>query len=509
MNTSAQHPEPKGLPQPSDDRFQGEATVSAWRAPPACFGLVEVLVGLGLLLLEAPAAHADQSPPGCAGSGLKISFSDILSDVHIGDTINQTVKVFNEPFPSCDAGETNPAAAGAIQAYVVTPDGVTHNLALRRTFLAPGDSDSYTNVFSYVVRAQDIHPDGTVSITAFVQGNIHQYAFIPGAGVFNGLFCDANDVQTSSAGGFSLTMTATSTYKATIQYKGKGYPVRGKFDSNGQASNTLRRSGASPLTVNWQVNLSEPDYLYGTVSDGTNVAQLTGGRDVFNAGNPAPQAGRYTLVIPGIEDATDSPAGNGYGTAIVDAGGVVHFKGRLADDTVVVQNAALSKNGEWPVYISLYQRKGILVGWLQFADDGTNDLSGTLRWTKPNLPSSKLYKPGFSVNGEVIGSRYVVPIGTARMLPNTEGMVVLSGGNLPNSSIPVTFGSRSELVNSGPNALKLAFTPASGFFSGTFAEAGRTTIFPIKGAVLRRQNYGSGYFLGAGQSGKVTVRTAP
>ncbi|SPE61533.1 hypothetical protein SBV1_730006 [Verrucomicrobia bacterium] len=333
--------------------------------------------------------------------------------------------------------------------------------------------------------------------------------FIPVAGVFNGLFFDPNDVQSSSSGGFSLTMTAAGTYKATIQNTGKSYAVKGRFDTNGQAINTIRRTGASLLTVNWQGNLSDPDYLSGTVSDGTLIAQLEGGRDVFKAGNPAPQAGRYTLIIPGIEDATDSPAGSGYGSAKVDANGVVHFTCSLADGTVAVQNVALSKNGEWPVYISLYQGKGMLIGWLQFANDGTNDLSGALGWTKPNLPTSKLYKLGFSVNSEVIGSHYVAPIGTAKMLQITDGVVLLSGGNLPDSSNPVTFGPSSKLVNNGPNALKLIFMPASGYFSGTFREAGTTEVFPTKGAVLQRQNYGSGYAPGSNQTGLVIFRAVP
>lgn len=333
--------------------------------------------------------------------------------------------------------------------------------------------------------------------------------FVPVAGVFNGLFFDKNDVLNSSSGCFSLTNTVAGTYKGVIQNQGKKYAVKGTFDSNGQAVNTIPRAGTTPLTVNWQGNLSDSDYLSGTVSDGTSVAQLEGGRDVFNAANPAPQAGKYTLIIPGIDGATTSPAGNGYGCVVVDASGVVRLKGQLADGSVAMQNVALSKNGEWPVCISLYQGQGVLIGWLKFADDGTNDLAGTLRWMKPNQPASKLYKAGFNVNSDVVGSHYVAPIGTDKMLNITEGVVVLGGGNLPDSSNPVTFGASSKLVNNGPNALKLTFAPATGLFSGTFKEAGTTRIFAIKGAVLQRQNNGSGYAPGADQSGRVVFQAAP
>ena len=174
MNTSIQHPEPNGIVQPLGNSSQRGAALSALRSPSAPFVSVAVLAGLLFLLLSAPAARADRNPPGCTGSGLGISLFTSLPDVHIGDTIYYSVNVFNTPFPACNAGETNAASAGAIYAFVVTPDGVTNNITLRRTFLAPGDSDLYTNVVSYVVRAQDIRPDGTIRATAVDQGDIHQ-----------------------------------------------------------------------------------------------------------------------------------------------------------------------------------------------------------------------------------------------------------------------------------------------------------------------------------------------
>jgi uncharacterized repeat protein (TIGR01451 family) len=76
------------------------------------------------------------------------------------------VNVFNAPFPACDAS--------AIRAYIVTPDGVTNMIALRRTSLIPGEADMYTDVVSYVVRAQDLRPDGTVRATATDEGDISQ-----------------------------------------------------------------------------------------------------------------------------------------------------------------------------------------------------------------------------------------------------------------------------------------------------------------------------------------------
>lgn len=67
----------------------------------------------------------------------------------------------------------------------------------------------------------------------------------------------------------------------------------------------------------------------------------------------------------------------------------------------------------------------------------------------------------------------------------------------------------AKLVNNGPNLLKLTFTRTTGLFSGTFKEAGTTTTFVIKGAVLQRQNNGSGYAPGTDQSGRVVFQAVP
>jgi uncharacterized repeat protein (TIGR01451 family) len=123
---------------------------------------------------------------------LGISLFTSLPDVHIGDTLFYSVNVFNMPFPACDAGYADPSIAGAIRAVVVTPDGVTNHIALRRTLLAPGESDFYTNVVSYVVRAQDIRSDGTVRATAADEADIHQNDVPSFGGGFQGVNTQVN-----------------------------------------------------------------------------------------------------------------------------------------------------------------------------------------------------------------------------------------------------------------------------------------------------------------------------
>ena len=111
------------------------------------------LAMLGLLWAGAPAALAHESPIGCTGSALGINLFTSTRDVHIGDTITYSVTIFNglpgSPRVACDATE--------IQASLVTPDGVSHDLTsllVRRTLMNQ-QNDFYPDIVSYVVRAQD------------------------------------------------------------------------------------------------------------------------------------------------------------------------------------------------------------------------------------------------------------------------------------------------------------------------------------------------------------------
>lgn len=120
-------------------------------------------------LSSAPlTARAGTVPPGCTGSGLGISLFTSSPDVHLGDTLKFSVGVYN----GIPGGERAVCDATGIAAGIVTPDGRTNMIPLMRTTLHAGEGDFYNDVVSYVVRAQDLLPDGTVPARAFIDGNI-------------------------------------------------------------------------------------------------------------------------------------------------------------------------------------------------------------------------------------------------------------------------------------------------------------------------------------------------
>ncbi len=155
---------------------------------PGRFTFAGLIASLIFLLFSAGSARADRSPTNCTGSGLGISLYTSIPDVHIGDTLFYSVNVFNGSLGSgaiaCDAS--------SITAFIVTPDGVTNNVTLIRTALAQGGSDFYSNVVSYVVRAQDIQPSGTLLATARDIGVIHQNTVNSVGGGFQGVNTEVN-----------------------------------------------------------------------------------------------------------------------------------------------------------------------------------------------------------------------------------------------------------------------------------------------------------------------------
>ncbi|MBE7499193.1 MAG: hypothetical protein HS113_02570 [Verrucomicrobiales bacterium] len=170
MNPSVQPPEPKSLVQSPGRSSWSEPAFSAAPRPTGSSVWVAGFLALLLWLLHSmPAARAQGVPPGCTGSAIGISLFTSAPDVHVGDTLLYSASVFNglpgNP-TSCDASD--------IVAWITTPDGVVHPLTLRRTYLTHLESDFYTTVVSYVARAQDIRPDGTLRATAEVTATIYQ-----------------------------------------------------------------------------------------------------------------------------------------------------------------------------------------------------------------------------------------------------------------------------------------------------------------------------------------------
>ncbi len=370
------------------------------------------------------------------------------------------------------------------------------------SFVIPENFNDHPLLIS--ATAKDICQARAVTAQASCSGDSTNVYLYPLAGTYNGLFFNPDGVKSDESGFFTLTMRSQGSYSGSVKMAGKSYSVSGKTTADGRATNSIKQSSSSTLTVLWNfARRSGMGTVAGSVGNGTWSSLLEGDLAGFNSKtNPCPLAGKqYTLIFTGSAGSSNAPQGDGFGKATIDANGVVNFTGTLADGTAVAQKVAISANGDWPLWDPLYSNKGGVIGWMQFVDKPASDISGKLSWIKP-ASSSKLYPAGFAVTTDGIGSVYTAPTGSGTILPNPAQIFYAHGGELPAPlQTPVTLGANGK-VTTTTAGLSMSFKTSDGSYSGSYKPPGNSTTYKFKGAALQKVNTASGYILTPTQSGK-------
>jgi len=340
-----------------------------------------------------------------------------------------------------------------------------------------------------------------------VRANFIVNPFVSLTGPFAGLFYDTNNIATTNSGFFSITLASAGSFTAKIQLtSGQKISTSGRFTLDGVFSNSVAVKGSAPFVVQLRLDAVNQGRITGTVSSADWTAPLLAVRAIFSPANPAPQSKRpYTLVIPGGEDSSARPGGNGFGTLIVDISGNVNFSGVLADGAKVKQKTFINKQGIWPLYVAPYQGQGAIFGWMTFVTNQNNaDLTGTLNWFRLPQATAAVYPGGFDFPGGIsaVGSIYSFTNGTPLLHLPAGGLSILQLGN-PTQSFTnnFTLGTDNKITSS--NGLTATITTSSGLFKGTAISLGNGTSVPLNGVLLPKQNSGFGFFLSNGQSGSV------
>jgi outer membrane protein assembly factor BamB len=324
-------------------------------------------------------------------------------------------------------------------------------------------------------------------------------------GSYTGLLYPGELMQADRSGYFELNIERDGTFGGEIRLATSAAPLRGRFDTSGQATQTIERPGAAPITIRFMLQ-NEGAEVVGTFdADGVGIV-MRGFRSVPDGDTLAAiTPGRYTLVIPGPPDAADSgtPAGDGFGEVQIDAGGHVKFTGELPDGTVVKQETRISSGGVWPVYVPLYGGAGMLTGWISVTNHPSLDLHGDLRWIKPPTPSDRYYPGGFAARRFVFGSIYKP---SHDNLDKRKGLAgVLLGGNLGRvvlgqdvATMPLTSPQRETLQQ-----FKYQVDQNSGRVEGSFLHPETKQPTAFRGVLVQKRGWKSGYFMGADASGVV------
>ena len=321
-------------------------------------------------------------------------------------------------------------------------------------------------------------------------------------GVYQGLFYDTNRVAPQSSGFFQAKVTRNGAFSAKMRSGRNTYSLSGQFLSRGSFAGSIVRKNLTPLSAQLQVDLAGGNIITGQISDGNWTAELAGCRAIYNAKtNPAPQQGTYTWLLPGAHTASSTqPGGDSPATVRVSSSGKVKFAAALADGSKASQAALVFQNGQWPLYASLYSGNGLLIGWLTFTNDVSNDLSGLVCWIKPPQPTATFYPAGFTNETVAVGSRYAFTMG-GPILNFNRGQLLFEHGNLADIiTSPIVFETQSRAT--GENT-SLTIRTSSGLFTGSLLHPTTGVRVSFTGVILQKQNSGYGYFLGTDQSGRV------
>jgi len=346
------------------------------------------------------------------------------------------------------------------------------------------------------------------SLTFTMQSNLvinatFDYSFV--SGTYRGLFYEPEAVQFNQSGAITVSTTTRGSCSGSLQIGKNKYSFKGQLSAEGAGSFFITRSGYSTLTLNIQAGFN---YVTGTITDESWTATVNAGRSVFNAkSNPAPRAGKYTIIFPGNQSPTNTltPFGDGYGAVTLATSGSVKLSGALGDGTKVSQSSFLTPDSQWPLYVSLYKGTGQILSWLTFDDTGVEDIGGELSWIKQPDPSAKFYPDGFNIELHASGSRF-----DSTLTPLTgfsEGLVSFSGGNVTPFVNLVEFTDDNKLLNLSTNKMTMKLNSSSGLFSGSVVNPGTGKTLKFNGALHQKLGLGRGFFPGTTETGAVKIES--
>jgi hypothetical protein len=391
-------------------------------------------------------------------------------------------------------------------AGVVTPDynGRILSLANRYAMTARPKSGATFAGWSGDINTNTATVRFTAESNLALEASFISNPFLAAQGNYHGLFAPTNAARTqTNSGAFNLNVTGTGALSGKLLTGSDTVRLSGVFDLAGNAR--ITSTGKNALTTSLQLDFGNQS-VTGTVSNGSFTAQLFGGQAVFNSTNKATNyEGRYTLIIPGTNDATVGPLGASYGTVTVNALGNITFAGSLADGTSISQSSVLSADGAWPLYVPLYSGNGSLWSWNCFIN-GAITFATNANWINATNPArNALYRAGFTNEAvSVISSAYNPD--SEPLLALTDGQVILDGGNVPAITNQITLASNDAITLSAAaentNKLALTINKSTGIIRGTFANpSDPNQTVKVNGVLLQNETNAAGYFLGTNQSG--------
>jgi hypothetical protein len=405
--------------------------------------------------------------------------------------------LINDTGPAKSPNRVTPLKDGAIVAVSnkVTLTAVPgHNWIFSNWVFGTSEPYSTTNtpVLKFVMESNFI-----------AEANFVTNPFLSALGTYYGLFAPTNGprAQTNS-GAITFSVTQTGSLSGKIILGSATATLAGTFNAGGSATVPGKVHGKSAFTADLQLDFSN-QLATGTISNADFNSPLLANLNPFSAKNKATNfAGQYTLIIPGTNITAIGPLGNSYATVKISTTGAVTVSGALADNTPITASSAVSSNGIWPLYLSLYKGNGSFWSWNAFDPDtvvSSNDVpvtNASPSWINGgNTIHGALYAAGFTnTNAVIYGSTYVST--DHPVLSDLVGQpVIIEGGNL---AVILT----NTLADSGAveaSNIVLTLNKTTGAVTGQFLDG--TKKVKVNGVLLQLQTNVAGFFPGTNTSG--------
>ena len=354
-------------------------------------------------------------------------------------------------------------------------------------------------------------------LTFTMQSNLVLHAtFMPNPflglkGTYNGLFQPmGGDPTTTNAGSASLTLANNGSFSGRLGMGTAILPFTGVFDSSLTARVNVRLPASKTvLVLNLALNPvdtnGDTNVLSGMLVNPNHwEAELL----AFRAATKATSyAGAYTWLLAGCGDwgqcfglNTNLPNGDSPAAVTVNSTGLLQMRGSLADGTVLTQNTTISEAGYWPVYVSLYGGKGLLLGWMNVGAETPTSLCYWLM--PPGIKNSYYSATGVAQHRNAWLAQYEVPAPRQNPINWTNATVVLTGGNIPfekplTNQVVLTNG--AFVVQSGSiSNLTLSVTANNGQFKGSFINPGSGKLTSFTGALEPKAEPNALFYLQSG-----------
>ena len=439
----------------------------------------------------------------------------------VDDTVNTTITrgplsintlLINDTDPENDALSIIPPLGTPRFGKAVLRDGVV--------IYTPNRFFQGTDSFSYTINDRPNGLGNSSTATVFIRN-----PFLLGRGVYASSLSGTGGSHDVS-GYFNAGVGPSGDFTSTFRFAGSAFRFKGRFDASGNFSGEISRPGqpSIQLALLYAIN-GDIRQISGTVTVGAETIQFLAPKLEWSNHNPAPTAGRYTIILPPPDDLPSTPQGTGYSIATITRSGVVSMYGRAGDDRAFSSSTFLGEDGTTvPLYGSI-RPGGSIFGDL-FIDEssmargkiGVPGVSGTLRWFSSRDAKRFRFPNGFDRSVEARGGLYIepdpgTPVLNVPELIDFNGSFTVSAGDI---RVPRTeraaIGERPiaghydfAFDNAKRIGARMRVIARTGIFAGSFYDRATRRAHRISGVFLQNENTAYGIWNSKTKTGRVEL----